>query len=243
MSSESTRLAVKNETAQGCCVPLDSGSLHDLMGPVNQLCTMADLILEKYRGTIDGEVETLLGFMRGSAVRLQSLVGGLRTYNQVVGVRSPHRLCEGASLLEAALASIRVSLLQSGAEVTHDWLPPVFCDPTQMSYTFSCLLHNSIKFCGDAKPAIHVSAKEDTGEWVFAFSDNGIGIDPRYSERIFGVFQRIHKDAYPGAGVGLAIAKKVIEGHGGRIWVESALQKGATFFLALPKTGIGGAHS
>ena len=243
MTSESTGLAMEEEQTPGCCIPLDSGSLHDLMGPVNQLCTMADLVLEKYRGRLDDEAETLLGFIRGSAARLQNLVGGLRTYNQIVGGRSPHRLCEGESLLETALALIRAARVQSGAEVTHEFLPPVFCDPMQMSYTFSCLLDNSMKFRGDSKPAIHVSAKEEDSHWIYAFRDNGIGIDPRYSERIFGVFQRIHKDAYPGAGMGLAIAKKIIEGHGGRIWVESALQKGATFFLALPTKGVGGAQS
>jgi light-regulated signal transduction histidine kinase (bacteriophytochrome) len=217
-------------------VPLDSGSLHDLMGPVNQLSTMADLLATKYRGTLDSEAEALLGFIQGAAARLQNLVGGLRTYTQVVGSKAPYRLCEGNSLLATAMSLVRPAIDQSGALVAYGTLPAVYCDPAQISYTFASLIDNAIKFRGESKPEIHISAKADGERIVYAFRDNGIGIDPRHRETIFGVFKRIHNDAHPGAGVGLAIAKKTIDGHGGQIWVESSLGQGATFFLTLPSS-------
>ena len=110
---------------------------------------------------------------------------------------------------------------QSGAVVTHDPLPELYCDPNQMIYTFAGLIENSIKFRREIRPEIHVSAISDSEACVFSVRDNGIGIDPRYRERIFGMFKRIDNEAYPGTGVGLAIAKQIVEQHGGRIWVES----------------------
>jgi light-regulated signal transduction histidine kinase (bacteriophytochrome) len=244
MASEIRAIALAGREAQAtCCVPLDSASLHDLLSPANQMCTMADLLLQKYRGTLDSDAEVLFGFIRGSANRLQNLLGGLRTYTQTVGSPGPFRRCDANSLLAAALELVRPAIDQTGALVTHDLLPELSCDPTQITYTFASLIDNSIKFRGASTPEIRVFAREDRDTWVYSFRDNGIGIDPRYSERIFGVFKRIHNDVYPGAGVGLAIAKKIVEGHGGRIWVESALEQGATFHLALPKAEIGGIPS
>ena len=133
------------------------------------------------------------------------------------------RRCDANLLLAAALELVRPAIDRSGAQVTHDALPGLYCDPTQISQTFANLIDNSIKFRGESRPEIHVSAQADGDAWIYSFRDNGMGIDPRHSERIFGVFKRIHNDGYPGAGVGLAIAKKIVEGHGGRIWVESAL--------------------
>ena len=224
-------------------VQLDAGSLHDLLSPVNQMCTMADLVLRKYRGRLDSEAEVLFGHFQESANRLQNLASGLRTYTQAVGSRSLFRDCDANSLLAAALSLVRPALDRSEARVTHDPLPELYCDSTQIIYTFASLLDNSIKFRGKSRPEIHVSAAAERDTWVCSFRDNGIGIDPRHRESIFGVFKRIHNDGYPGAGVGLAIAKKIIEGHGGRIWVESALAQGATFFLALPKPENRGRNS
>ena len=236
MQSESEALTMAGQEAYPTkggewCVKLDSGSLHDLLGPVNQICSMSDLMLQKYRGTLDSEAEALFGFIQGSASRLQNLVGGLRTYIQTVGSHSPFRLCDANSLLATAMAMVGPAIDRSGAVVTHDPLPELYCDTSQISYTFAGLIDNAIKFRGKSRPQIHISAKARGDAWVYSFRDNGMGIDPRHHERIFGVFRRIHSDAYPGAGVGLAIAKKIIEGHGGRIWVESALEQGAIFFL------------
>ena len=243
MTSESRTISIAGQEAYPtCCVPLDSGSLHDLLSPVNQMCTMADMVVQKYRGTLDSEAEVLFGFLQGSASRLQNLLSGLQNYTQTVGSRNPSRRCDANLLLAAALELVRPAIDRSGAQVTHDALPGLYCDPTQISQTFANLIDNSIKFRGESRPEIHVSAQADGDAWIYSFRDNGMGIDPRHSERIFGVFKRIHNDGYPGAGVGLAIAKKIVEGHGGRIWVESALGRGATFRLALPKAETGGIH-
>jgi light-regulated signal transduction histidine kinase (bacteriophytochrome) len=226
---------VRQAACDDDCVPLDSNSMHDLLGPINQVCSMTDLILKKYRGTLDSEAEVLFGFLQGSTNRLQNLVGGLRTYTHTVSSRSPFLRSDANSLLAAALALVRPAIDQSGALVTHGPLPELYCDPPQITYIFASLIDNSIKFRGQSRPEIHISARPEGDTWVYGFRDNGIGIDPRHRESIFGVFKRIHNEAYPGAGVGLAIAKNIIEGHGGRIWVESALEQGATFFLAFPK--------
>jgi light-regulated signal transduction histidine kinase (bacteriophytochrome) len=223
-------------------VYLNSDSLHDLVSPINQVCTMVDMILKKYRGTLDEEAETLFGYIQNSTGRLQNLLTGLRTYTQILGSPRPCDHCDANVLLAGALASIQQAIERNHAVVTHDPLPGLYCDRSQMSYAFASMIDNSIKFRGDRTPEIHVSASADDDIWVFSVRDNGIGIDPRHRDRIFGVFKRIHNEAYPGAGMGLAIVKRIVERHGGRIWVESDLGRGATFYLALPKNDETGAN-
>jgi len=219
-------------------VRFNSDSLHDLVGPVNQIGAMADLILKRYSGQLDDDAKTLLGFVQGSANRLQNLVAGLKTYMRVAGSLSPRRLCDAHALLAGAMASIQPQMEQSGAIVTHDPLPEVYCDPNQIGFVFASLLENSIKFRGDPPPEIHVSAAAEESACTFSVRDNGIGIDPRHGERIFGLFKRIHNDAQPGAGVGLAITRHIVERHGGRIWVDSQPACGATFRFTLPHDGL-----
>ena len=128
---------------------------------------------------------------------------------------------------------------ESGARVTHDPLPTVKGDDTQLVQVFQNLIGNGIKFRGKMTPCVHVSAKEKTENWVFAIQDNGIGIDPQYADRIFVIFQRLHSHGeYPGSGIGLAICKKVIENHDGRIWFESHPGKGTTFYFTIPKMDL-----
>lgn len=216
-----------------CYVRLNADSLHDLMSPANQISMIAELMLKKYRGTLDQEAETLFGFLQSSASRLQDLIAGLRRYVRVAGSPSPGRLCDANKLLAGAEASIQPEIDQNGAVVTHDPLPEVYCDPNQIGYAFASLMENSIKFRRESRPEIHVSATAAGNAWVFSVRDNGIGIDPRHGDRIFGLFKRIHNDAHPGAGVGLAITRQIVEQHGGRIWVESQLGAGATFYFSL----------
>jgi light-regulated signal transduction histidine kinase (bacteriophytochrome) len=222
-------------TGEACCVHLNFDSLHDLISPVNQMCTVADLILKKYRGTLDHEAEVLFGLIQNSGSRLQNLMAGLGTYMRVVGSGVSYGHCDANALLEGALLSVRKAIDRNGAVVTHDLLPELYCDPAQMMYTLASLIDNSIKFRRECRPEIHVSAISDQRVWVFSVHDNGIGIDPRHRDRIFGVFKRIDNEAYTGAGVGLAIARQIIEQHGGRIWVESKPGLGATFLFTLPR--------
>jgi chemotaxis family two-component system sensor kinase Cph1 len=216
-------------------VRLNSDSLHDLMSPINQIGTISELLLKKYRGALDEDAETLFDFIQGSASRLQNLLDGLRTYMRVAGAPSSCRLCDANTLLAGAKASIQSEIDENGAVVTHDPLPELYCDPTQIGYAFASLLENSIKFRCEHRPEIHVSATAQENTWVFSVKDNGIGIDPTHAYRIFGLFKRIQNEAYPGAGVGLAIARQVVEQHDGRIWVESQLGRGAAFFISLPR--------
>ena len=156
---------------------------------------------------------------------------------QVLGSPISYRRCDANTLLAGALVSIQPAIEQNQAMVSQDPLPELYCDPNQISYAFASLMQNSIKFRCDLRPEIHVSATADQNVWVFSVRDNGIGIDPRHKDRIFGVFKRIHNEGYPGAGVGLAITRQIVERHGGRIWVESQLGLGATFSFSLPRTG------
>jgi light-regulated signal transduction histidine kinase (bacteriophytochrome) len=216
------------------CVQLNADALHDLVGPVNQMCSMADLILKRHRDKLDDEAETLFGFLQASSDRLQNLLSGLRTYMRIVGRREPYRHFDGNAVFAGALATIQQTIDRNEAVVTHDSLPEVYGDPSQICYVFAGLIENSIKFRSQCRPEIHVAAVAEESGWLFSVCDNGIGIDPRHCERIFGVFKRIHNEAYPGAGMGLAVTKRIVESHGGRIWVESHLGHGATFFFALP---------
>ena len=219
------------------CVTLNADALHDLVGPVNQMRSMVDLIMKRHRGKLDDEDATLFGLLQTSSDRLQNLLGGLRNYTRIVGRREPYRYFDAGAILAGALATIQQTMDRNEAVVTHDSLPEVYGDPSQICCIFASLIENSIKFRSQCRPEIHVTAIPAENEWLFSVCDNGIGIDPRHSERIFGVFKRIHNETYPGAGMGLAIAKRIIESHGGRIWVESHLGQGATFFFTLPNTG------
>jgi len=138
-------------------------------------------------------------------------------------------------VLERVIGQLDAAIQSSGATVTHDGLPVVLADAPQLELVFQNLLSNAIKFRGESPPIIHMSAQRDGYEWIFAVRDNGIGIAPQFADRIFVMFKRLHgPDRYPGTGIGLAICKKVVERHGGRIWVESEIGRGATFFFTLP---------
>jgi light-regulated signal transduction histidine kinase (bacteriophytochrome) len=217
----------------GVC--LTSDSLHDLASPINQVCSLSDLIFKKYEGRFEEETRVLFGLLRSSADRLKNLMGGLRTYMQVAAEPPCGRFSNGNALLAGALAMLQHTIARSEALVTSDSLPKLWCDPSQMTYALASLIENAIKFRGPQRPEIHIGAFSDKKTWVLSIRDNGMGIDARYLDRIFGAFKRIHNDAYAGSGVGLAITRRLIERHGGQIWVESELGHGSTFFVELPK--------
>jgi light-regulated signal transduction histidine kinase (bacteriophytochrome) len=224
-------------------LPLNADALHDLVGPVNQIRSMADLIMKRHRGKLDNEDETLFGLLQTSSDQLQNLLAGLGTYTRAVTRREPYRHFDAEAIFAAALATIQPAMDRNEAVVTHDALPEVYGDPSQICHIFASLIENSIKFRSQYRPEIHITAIPRDNDWLFSVCDNGMGIDPRHGERIFGVFKRIHNDAYPGAGMGLAIAKRIIESHGGRIWVESHLGQGATFFFTLPNITVYYSHA
>lgn len=226
------------------CVALNSDALHDLVGPVNQIQSLLDLLKERHRGKGYDEADSLLEFIQVASDRLQNLMMGLRTHTRIVGVCSAPRNFDANAILADAMATLTRTSGRNDALITHDLLPGVYGDPNQICYVFFSLIDNSIKFRSEQRPAIHVAAMPagDGDRWTFSFRDNGIGIDPRHQDKIFGVFQRIHNEAYPGAGMGLPIAKRIIERHGGKISVESDLGRGATFSFSLPNCADGSAN-
>lgn len=166
---------------------------------------------------------------------MQTQIRDLLAYSRVTtqGTSFEPTICSG--VFDQAIGNLSVSILESGAIVTNDSLPTVNGDKSQLVSVFQNLIGNGIKYRGNQRPRLHVSAVESGEEWLFSFSDNGIGIEAQYADRIFVIFQRLHGNTeYSGTGIGLAICRKVIERHGGRIWVESKPQKGSTFYFTLP---------
>jgi len=169
------------------------------------------------------------------AKRMEVLITDLLTYSRMGPRQKKNEEVDCGKLFSRSAMDLKAVIDESGAEVTHDPLPTLMGDSTQLGQVFLNLMGNAIKYRGNEKPKVHVSAMRSGNEWRFSVSDNGIGMEPQYQERIFLLFQRLHTRAeYPGTGIGLAICKKVIEGHGGRIWVESESGKGSTFYFTIP---------
>ena len=164
------------------------------------------------------------------------MINDLLAYSRVGTRGKPFARVDCESALQDALADLALAMEESGGTVTHDPLPFVEGDETQLGQLFRNLIGNALKFHGAEPPRVHVSAERMDAEWRFSVRDRGIGIDPRYTEAIFDVFQRLHTNAeYPGTGIGLAIAKKIVERHGGRIWVESEPGNGSIFYFTIPQ--------
>jgi hypothetical protein len=197
------------------------------------------IIEEDYKGKLDADADQYIAFAVEGAKRMHTLINDLLAYSRVGTRGEPFMPVIVSNVLSAAAANLEVAIEESHAVVTHDRLPTVLGDESQLIQLFQNLLGNAIKFRSDATPMIHIGVEEAKDEWVFSVRDNGIGIDMKYAERIFVVFQRLHaREDYPGTGVGLAVVKKIVERHRGRIWVESEPAKGSTFFFTLPKGGI-----
>jgi light-regulated signal transduction histidine kinase (bacteriophytochrome) len=167
---------------------------------------------------------------------MHTLINDLLAYSRVGTRGEPFMPISLSSVLSAATTNLEIAIEEGHAVVTRDRLPTVLGDESQLIQLFQNLLGNTIKFRSDATPRIHVGVEKTKDEWVFSVRDNGIGIDMKYAERIFAVFQRLHaREEYPGTGIGLAVVKKIVERHGGRVWVESEPANGSTFYFTLPK--------
>lgn len=200
---------------------------------VASFCT---LLGQRYRGKLDADADDFIGFAVEGAIRMQALIQGLLEYSRVgrQGAAFEPTACE--AVLEEATANLEALIAESGTAVTHDPLPTLHADRSQLVQLFQNLIGNAVKFRGEQPAIVHVGAQRDEDGWTFFVQDNGIGIEPRFGERIFGIFQRLHgRNRYPGTGVGLGICKRIVEHHEGRIWVESKLGEGATFFFTLPR--------
>jgi len=193
------------------------------------------LLQRKYQGNLDEKADKYIHFAVGGAARMQNLITDLLEYSRVgAGDNEPESIdCE--FILNKVLSDIKAVIEGNNATISHGLLPEVMADSTQLAQVFQNLIINGIKFHSEETPKIHIAAEKKASEWVFSVQDNGIGIDPQYSERIFEIFKRLNsRDRYPGTGIGLAICKKIVERHGGSIWVESEFGKGSTFYFTLP---------
>jgi two-component system, chemotaxis family, sensor kinase Cph1 len=209
---------------------------HDLREPIRMIVSYSQLLDRRYQEQLNGDGQDFMRYIQEAAQRLDRLLGDLLTYShQFRSPDQPLESVEPEGALQGAILMIDTAVAESGAQITNDPLPAILFDFAQLTQVFRQLIMNSITFRGPEPPKIHVSAS-DTGDAIrFSVRDNGIGIDPRYHEQIFGVFKRLHGRDFPGTGIGLAICKRIIEQRGGRIWVESELGQGATFYFTVPK--------
>ncbi|MBN1312243.1 MAG: substrate-binding domain-containing protein [Anaerolineae bacterium] len=208
---------------------------HDLQEPLRMVTNYLQLLEKRYRDRLDDDAKEFINYAVDGAARMKQLINDLLAYSRVTTQRHPLEPADCEQLLDQALSNLEVAVKENDALVTHDPLPTVMADSTQLVGVFQNLIGNAIKFHADRQPQVHVSARRKDSEWVFFVKDNGIGIASEYTERIFVIFSRLHTMAeYPGTGIGLAICKKVVERHGGHIWVESHPGKGSTFFFTLP---------
>ena len=207
---------------------------HDLQEPLRTVGSYVQLLARRYRHALDEDGLEFIDFAVSGVNRMQRLIEDLLAFSRI-GTRGGDLLpidSEGA--FEGALESLGAAIEESGAQITHDPLPRVLADGRQLEQLFTNLLGNALKFRGGEAPRVHVDARRSGRHWVFAVQDNGIGLDPQYADRVFVMFQRLHaRDEYPGTGVGLAICKKIVERHGGRISVKSTPGSGATFVFTL----------
>ncbi|MFZ3166538.1 MAG: PAS domain S-box protein, partial [Candidatus Methanoperedens sp.] len=207
---------------------------HDLQEPLRTVSNFSQLLAKRYKGELDAKADQFIGFIVDGATRMQEMIDNLLAYSRVSTRAKPFEPTNCETLFDQALANVKMAIEESGALVTHKSLPTVMADASQLVQLFQNLLSNAIKFRKE-KPRITVSAVQKGNEWLFSVEDNGIGIAPEFMEHIFKMFQREHPSAeYPGTGVGLAICKKIVERHGGRIWVESQVGKGSTFYFTIP---------
>ena len=211
---------------------------HDLQEPLRMVVTFTQLLAREHVGKLGEDADKYISYSVEGALRIEALVKGLLNYWEVTE-RDRDRLSpvDCNHVLSQTLLSRQTAIQQSGATVTSDPLPTVVAKEVMLTQLFQNLIGNSIKYRGEATPTIHISAARTAEGWLFSVRDNGIGIDPADAERVFGMFKRLHGKEIPGTGIGLALCRKVVERHGGRIWVESEAGQGAVFKFTIPTEG------
>jgi light-regulated signal transduction histidine kinase (bacteriophytochrome) len=208
---------------------------HDLKEPLRMISSFTQLLEKRYKDKIDEDANDFIKFITEGVVRMQDLINSLLAYSRIGKLSKEFEKIDLNDVLKNVIDNLQQLINETNAEVIYDSLPSLFVDKNQLLQVFQNLISNAIKFHGKESPQVRVSARPDNQCWVFSIRDNGIGIDPKDFERIFIIFQRLHaKDEYDGTGIGLAICKKIIEHHSGKIWVESEVGKGSTFYFSIP---------
>ncbi len=210
-------------------------SSHDLQEPLRMVTLYSQLLERRYKDSLDSDADDFIEYIVENAKRMKYLIDDLLEYSRVTSQAKEFENIDLEKVLESVLSNLSILIVENNVNVTHDSLPTVFADKNQMMQVFQNLITNAIKFRGEEPPKIDISAQKSEKEWIFAVKDNGIGINPKHQKQIFEVFKRLHtRDEYPGTGIGLSIAQKILERHGGRIWVESEPGKGSTFYFTIP---------
>jgi len=208
---------------------------HDLSEPLRMVISYLEILRDQAKPKLDAQEREFIGFAADGAQRMQALIKDLLAYSRVDLRGGTFELTSCEQAFDSAIANLKVAIAESNATITREPLPKVSADAVQLTQVFQNLIGNAIKFHGSEPPRIHVAAQRRENEWLFSVRDNGIGIDPRNFDRIFDLFQRLHtRQEYPGTGMGLAICKKIVERHGGQMWVESKPGQGSAFFFTLP---------
>ncbi|MGL5508365.1 MAG: sensor histidine kinase, partial [Microcoleaceae cyanobacterium] len=210
---------------------------HDLQEPLRTIISYTQLFAKKYGDRLDEKAEQYMGYIVDGTSRMQQLINDLLAYSRV-GTRGDEFLpTDLQKVLDKTLANLQGAIADKQAIITHDPLPLINADTRQIGQLLQNLIGNALKFCEKDTPKVHITVEKTEENWLIAIKDNGIGIDPEYADRIFVIFQRLHsRQEYAGTGIGLAICKKIVERHGGKIWVESQPGQGATFYFTIPQT-------
>jgi len=208
---------------------------HDLQEPLRMVSGFIQLLAKRYRGKLDKSADEFIAFIVDGANRMQRMIEDLLAYSRIGTRGKPFEPTNMEDVFDKAVTNLKVAIEENKATVTHDPLPAVMADDLQMVQLFQNLISNGIKFRREEVPRIHISAKREENEWVFSVQDNGIGIAPEFFGHLFQIFQREYAATrYPGTGIGLAICKRIVERHGGRIWAESEVGRGSTFYFTIP---------
>ena len=208
---------------------------HDLQEPLRMVASYTQLLEKRYKDKLDTDAKEFIHFAVDGALRMQRLINDLLSYSLVSTRQKPVKPTDCNSVLGQVIANLSLTNEHNNDIITNDDLPTVMADESQMQELFKNLVGNAIKFRSEHAPRVHISAKQNGNKWLFSVQDNGLGIDPQYMDKIFLIFQRLHsKEEYPGTGIGLAICKRIVEHHGGKIWVDSDVGKGSTFYFTLP---------
>lgn len=207
---------------------------HDLQEPLRAMAGTVQVLRRRYHGQLDDRADEIITHAVAAVTRMQTLVSDLLAFSRLSRHGELFAPTDFTKILQDVSANLEVAIAESGAVITHDALPEVMADTSQMRQLLQNLLSNAIKFRGEQPLQIHISARREENTWLFSVRDNGPGIEPQYFERIFIIFQRLHtRDEYPGTGIGLAVCKKIVERHGGRIWLDSQVDKGTTFHFTI----------
>ena len=208
---------------------------HDLQEPLRMVASYTQLLARRYKGKLGSDADEFIGFAVDGARRMQTLIQDLLSYSRVTRKGQSFQVTRTEEACKTAIQNLQASIKESAASLIVGPLPEVVGDGAQLVQLFQNLIGNAIKYRDGRRPEIHITAKSTGSEWVFSIRDNGIGIEPQYFERIFQMFQRLHtRVEYSGTGIGLAICRKIVERHDGRIWLESKSGEGSTFFFTIP---------